>query len=60
MLWAYRTIKRVPISETPFSLAYGKEVVILVDIGMLTLRVEEVVQDQNDTILHFMLDHSEC
>ena len=38
---------------------YGTEVIIPVDICMPTLRVEGVVPDQNDTLLHLMLDHSE-
>ena len=59
VLWAYRTTKRVPTRETPFSLAYGTEAIIPVDISMSTLRVERVVLDQNDTQLHQMLDHSE-
>jgi len=59
VLWAYRTIKRVLIKETPFSLAYRTEAIILVDICMPTLYVEGVVSDQNNTLLHLMLDHSE-
>jgi len=41
VLWAYRTTKRVPTGEIPFSLVYGTEAIILVDISMPTLRVEE-------------------
>ena len=52
VLWAYRTTQRVPTRETPFSLAYGTEAIIPVDISMPTLRVERVVLDQNDTQLH--------
>jgi len=48
------TTKYVPTGETPFSLA-----IISVDISMPTLRVEEVVQDQNNFLLYLMLDHSE-
>ena len=44
MLWAYRTTKRVPTGEMPFSLAYGMEVIIPVDISMPTLRAEGVVK----------------
>ena len=36
ILWAYRTTKRVPTSETPFSLAYGTEVIIS-DISLPTM-----------------------
>jgi len=52
------TTKRVPIGKSPFSLAYETEVIIPVDVSMPTLRVG-VVQDQNDALLHLMLDHSE-
>jgi len=58
VLWAYRTNKRVPTSENPFSLAYKTEAIIPVDISMLALRVKGVVQDQNDALLYLMLDHS--
>ena len=37
VLWAYRITKRDPTGETPFSLAYRMEAIILVDIGMLML-----------------------
>jgi len=50
VLWAYMTNKRVLTGETPFSLAYGMEAIIPVDISMPTLR-EGVVPDQNDALL---------
>jgi len=59
VLWAHKTTKRVPIGETPFSLAYGTKAITPVDISMPTLRVERVVQEQNNAQLHLMLDHSE-
>jgi len=37
VLWAYRTTKRVPTGEAPFSLAYRTEAIIPVDISMPTL-----------------------
>jgi len=48
MLWAYRTTKRIPTGVTPFSLAYGTEAIIPVDVNMPTLRKEGVDRDQND------------
>ncbi|XP_022870754.1 uncharacterized protein LOC111389999 [Olea europaea var. sylvestris] len=33
VLWSYRTTIRKPTRETPFSLAYGMEVVIPIEIG---------------------------
>jgi len=59
VLWAYRTNKRVPTRETPFSLAYGTETIIPVDISMPTFQVEGVDQDQNNAQLLLVLDRSE-
>ena len=59
VLWAYRTTKRVPTSETEFSLAYEIEVFVLVSISMPTLRVERVDSDQNNAQLCLTLDQSE-
>jgi len=47
MLWAYRTTKRIPIGETSFSLVYGTEAVIPVNVSMPTLQTEGVEWDQN-------------
>jgi len=58
MLWAYRTTKRFSIGITPFSLAYGIEVIISIDIITPTLRVEGVDQVLNDAQL-MSLDQSE-
>ena len=49
VLWACRTTKHIPMSETPFSLAYGTKAIILVDVYMPTLCMEEVDWDQNTT-----------
>ena len=37
VLWAYRITKRIPTSETPFSMSYGTETIIPVNISMSTL-----------------------
>jgi len=58
VLWAYRTTKRIPTGETPFSLAYGTEAIIPVNISMPTLCMEEVGQDKNDVQLCLILDQS--
>ncbi|GJS48764.1 reverse transcriptase domain-containing protein [Tanacetum coccineum] len=42
--------------ETPFSLTYGTEVVIPVEIGMLTMRTAEVDMIKNDEALEINLD----
>jgi len=35
------------------------EAIFSIDINMMTLRVEGVVPNQNDTLLHLMFDHLE-
>lgn len=40
VLWACRTTSRIAIGESPFSLVYGVDAVILVDIGMPYLRTK--------------------
>ena len=38
VLWAYRTTTRTSTGETPFSLAYGAEAMIPVEVGMPSYR----------------------
>ena len=38
VLWSYRTTPRRSTGETPFSLAYGVEAVIPLEVGLPTLR----------------------
>ena len=38
VLWAYQTTPRRSTGETPFSMSYGVEAVILIETGFLTLR----------------------
>ena len=38
VLWAYRTIARTPMGETPFRLTYGTEEVIPVEVGVASTR----------------------
>ena len=40
ILWAYRTTTQTPTRETPFNLTYGTEAVILVEVGLISLRRE--------------------
>lgn len=41
VLWAYRTTPRSPIGETPFTLAFDSETVILMEIGVANLRTQK-------------------
>lgn len=46
VLWAYRATFRRPTGVSPFALPYGMEAVILIEIGMPTVKM--VVQGQRD------------
>lgn len=56
VLWAYHTTNRIPTGETPFSLAYGSEAVILVEIGMPSFRTEHYDPTKNEGELRLNLD----
>nr|GEW74673.1 reverse transcriptase domain-containing protein [Tanacetum cinerariifolium] len=51
VLWAHRTMIKSINRETPFSLTYGTEAVILVEISMPTLRTAGVNLIKNDEAL---------
>ena len=55
ILWAYRTIARTPTGETPFRLAYGTDVVILVEVGLTSYRMKKYSED-NEEVLRLQLD----
>ena len=40
VLWTYRTTTRVPMRETPFRLTFGTKAVILVEVGLMNIRVK--------------------
>ncbi|CAK9165889.1 unnamed protein product [Ilex paraguariensis] len=56
VLWAYRTTPRTPTGETPFSLAFGTEAVIPVEIGVHSLRVQHHDPITNEEGLRSNLD----
>nr|GEX36700.1 reverse transcriptase domain-containing protein [Tanacetum cinerariifolium] len=56
VLWAHRTMIKSSNGETPFSLTYGTEAVIPVEIGMPTLRTAGVDMIKNDEALGINLD----
>ena len=47
VLWAYRTTTRVPTRETPFRLTFGTEAIILVEVGLTSLRVKTYEGQKN-------------
>ena len=56
MLWSYRTSFRATTGETPFSLAYGVEAVIPVEIGLPTFRINNFDEENNDVLLALATD----
>ena len=56
VLWAYKTTPRAPTGETPFSLAFGAEAVILVEIGVHSLMVQNHDPITNENELRINLD----
>nr|GEU82199.1 reverse transcriptase domain-containing protein [Tanacetum cinerariifolium] len=56
VLWVQRTMIKSSNEETPFSLTYGTEAVIPVEIGMTTLRTTKVDMIKSDEALEINLD----
>ena len=56
ILWSYRTTRRGSTGETPFSLCYGLEALIPVEIGVPTLRVEHFDPESSEQGLRNNLD----
>ncbi|XP_028106474.1 protein NYNRIN-like [Camellia sinensis] len=56
VLWAYRTTPRRSTGKTPFTLAYGMEAVIPLEIGMPTIRSESFQPDLNNEAVASELD----
>ncbi|GJT14864.1 reverse transcriptase domain-containing protein [Tanacetum coccineum] len=56
VLWAHRTMIKYSNGDTPFSLTYRTEAVILAEIGMPTLRTAEVDLAQNNEALEINVD----
>ncbi|KAL5573386.1 hypothetical protein UlMin_022983 [Ulmus minor] len=51
VLWSYRTSFQATTGETPFSLAYGVEAVIPVEISLPTFRIGNFNEENNDVLL---------
>ncbi|KAJ4702859.1 Transposon Ty3-I Gag-Pol polyprotein [Melia azedarach] len=56
VLWAYRTTSITTIGETPFSLAFGTEAVILAKIGIPTYQTLSFQEQRNNEVLYVNLD----
>ncbi|XP_070012886.1 uncharacterized protein [Nicotiana sylvestris] len=48
VLWAYRTTTKSSMGETPFSLVYGTEALIPMEVGEPTLRYFRVDEESNN------------
>ena len=53
ILWAYRTTFRIPTQATPYTLAYGVEVVLLLErqIRLLKIVIQEGISEKNNVRL---------
>ena len=57
VLWAYRTTRKSATQETPFALAFGTEVVALIEIGLRSPpRIELASVEHNEEALRLNLD----
>ena len=56
VLWTYRTTPRRSTGETSFSMSFGAEVVIPIEIGFPTLRTQTFNPNDNDKLLERSLD----
>lgn len=48
VLWAYQTTLRRSMGETPFSMTYGAETVILIEVGLSSIKVADFARSNND------------
>lgn len=56
IMWAYRTTERTSTGQTPFSLTFGSEAVIPVEIGLPSSRTEQYNQANNQEALRLEMD----
>ncbi|XP_070013798.1 uncharacterized protein [Nicotiana sylvestris] len=56
ILWAYRTTAKTSTGEIPFSLVYGAEALIPVEIGELNTRFIQEIEESNDEEMRVNLD----
>ncbi|XP_075080066.1 uncharacterized protein LOC142165400 [Nicotiana tabacum] len=56
ILWAYRTTAKTGVGETPFSLVYGAEALIPVEIGKPSTRYTQATEESNEEEMRINLD----
>ncbi|XP_028072604.1 uncharacterized protein LOC114274823 [Camellia sinensis] len=59
ILWAYRTTARCSTGETPYSLTYGMEAIIPLEVGLPILRSELFESTSNEEAIAQVLDMAE-
>ncbi|XP_070042991.1 uncharacterized protein [Nicotiana tomentosiformis] len=59
VLWAYRTTTKISTGETPFSVVYGTEALIPVEIGEPSMRYTHTSEETNEEELRVNLDLTE-
>jgi len=47
-MWAYQTTKKTPTGQTPFSLTYGLEAIVPVEMTVPTRRISQYDVSQNE------------
>ncbi|XP_009793890.1 uncharacterized protein [Nicotiana sylvestris] len=56
VLWAYRTTTKTGTGKTPFSLVYGAEALILVEVGEPSTRYTQATEESNEEEMRINLD----
>ncbi|GFS43263.1 hypothetical protein Acr_00g0084440 [Actinidia rufa] len=56
ILWSYHTTSRIPTGETPYSMVFGTESVVPVEIGMLSFKSFNFDKESNEAELKLNLD----
>ena len=56
VLWAYRTTTKTSTGETPFSMVYGAEALIPVEIGEPSTRYDQATEESNNEEMRVSLD----
>ena len=51
VLWSYRMSFRTTTGETPFSLSYSVDVIVLIELIVPTYRIENFDESYNDQLL---------
>ena len=56
VLWAYHITPRIATGETPFNMTFDIEAVISIEIGLLTLQIDNFKEEANSEQLRANVD----